>query len=80
MKKSYSFATLTVILWSTIATISKVLLNNLDVMFVLAATSVIATAATFVSIYSIAGIIMIIGGSGIQIRESKKIQKNYDDK
>ena len=72
MKKSYSFATLTVILWSTIATISKVLLNNLDVMFVL--------AATFVSIYSIAGIIMIIGGSGIQIRESKKIQKNYDDK
>lgn len=40
MKKSYSVAALTVILWSTLATISKVLLNNLDVMFVLDATSV----------------------------------------
>lgn len=48
MKKAYSFAALTVILWSTLATISKILLNNLNVMFVLAATSVIATVAIFV--------------------------------
>lgn len=45
--KSYYFAALTVILWSTLATVSKILLNNINVMLVLAATSVIASAVLF---------------------------------
>ncbi|MDD3362198.1 MAG: DMT family transporter [Hespellia sp.] len=44
-KKSYGFAVLTIFLWSTLATVSKLLLNSLDVMLVLAVSSTIGAVA-----------------------------------
>lgn len=44
---SYGFAALTVIVWATLATVSKILLGSIDVMLVLAVNSVVATVVLF---------------------------------
>lgn len=48
MRKAYGFAALTIFAWSTLASITKILLGTLDVMFVLAVSSDVAALSLLV--------------------------------
>ena len=64
MKKQYLYAIIAIVLWSTTATITKLLLNSLDTMQFLFSTSTLAFL--FLLIYN------IIKGNIKQLKETKK--------